>query len=62
MKGTFIMGNNLFYSKRNAKKDNNKLDFRQKKENTLASLYEVENFLFNYKNFIKYVKLYRLFR
>jgi len=63
MKGTFIMENNLFYSKRNVKKENDKkFDFKQKKENTLASLNEVENFLFNYKNFIKYVKLYKLFK
>ena len=39
-----------------------KFDFKKKKENTLASLNEVENFLFNYKHFIKYVKLYNWFR
>lgn len=36
--------------------------FKKKKENTLASLNEVENFLFNYKHFMKYVKLYKFFR
>lgn len=59
------MENNLFYSRGNKPSDNpkkNKFDFKRKKENTLASLNEVENFLFNYKHFIKYVKLYKLFR
>mgnify|MGYP005765378893 FL=1 len=59
------MENNLFYSRGNCKNKNtnkNKLDFKQKKENTLTSLNEVENFLINYKHFIKYVKLYKLFR
>ena len=59
------MENNLFYSRRNCKNKNtnkNKLDFKQKKDNTLTSLNEVENFLINYKHFIKYVKLYKLFR
>jgi len=59
------MENNLFYSRGNTShKDTkkNKFDFKKKKENTLASLNEVENFLFNYKHFIKYVKLYKLFR
>lgn len=59
------MENNLFYSRGNCKNKNvkkNKLDFNQKKENTLTSLNEVENFLINYKHFIKYVKLYKLFR
>ena len=53
------MNNNLFCSKNNCK---NKFNFNRKKENTLTSLYDVENFLYNYKNFIKYVKLYKLFR
>ncbi len=58
------MENNLFYSRGNKpqNKKNSKFDFKKKKENTLASLYEVENFLFNYKNFIRYVKLYKLFK
>lgn len=62
------MENNLFYARGNFQKNTeenskkNKFDFKQKKENTLASLNEVENFLFNYKHFMKYVKLYKLFR
>lgn len=42
--------------------NNKKFNFKNKKENTLASLYEVENFLFNYKNFVKYIKLYNWFK
>lgn len=53
------MDNNVFFSNRKCKKS---FDFQKRKENTLASLNEVENFLFNYKHFIKYVKLYKLFR
>ena len=58
------MENNLFYSRGNKNQNcnNSKFNFKKKKENTLASLYEVENFLFNYKNFIRYVKLYKLFK
>ena len=60
------MENNLFYSRgtnnQKYKYKKNKIDFRKKKENTLASLNEVENFLFNYKHFIKYIKLYKLFK
>ncbi len=58
------MESNLFYSRGNNKKDikKDKFDFKKKKENTLSSLYEVENFLFNYKHFAKYVKLYKLFK
>lgn len=57
------MENNLFYSRGNEKKEKSKkFDFKKKKENTLASLNEVEHFLFNYKHFMKYVKLYKFFR
>lgn len=57
------MENNLFYSRGNHKNTkNDKFDFKIKKENTLNSLLEVENFLFNYKHFIKYIKLYKLFK
>ncbi len=54
------MDNNLFY-KRNTDKPN-KVSFKQKKENTLNSLSEVERFLHNYKHFMKYVKLYKFFK
>ena len=63
------MGNRLFYTRNNnqdnreLKRGNNyKLTFKQRKENTLSSLNEVENFLFNYKHFMKYVKLYKFFK
>lgn len=56
------MNNNLFYSRNQNQKSNNKVTFKQRKENTLASLNEVENFLFNYKHFMKYIKLYKLFK
>lgn len=58
------MENNLFYSRGTEKKEGKKgkFDFKKKKENTIASLNEVENFLFNYKHFIKYVKLFKLFK
>lgn len=57
------MDNNLFYSRGNQEtKKKKKFDFKAKKEKTLASLNEVENFLFNYKHFMRYVKLYKFFR
>ena len=62
--GGFTMQGNLFYSKNNNcnKKNIKNGNFKIKKENTLSSLYEVENFLSNYKHFIKYIKLYNLFK
>lgn len=58
------MENNLFYSKGSSKKNsgNKNFNFKSKKEKTLSSLNEVENFLINYKNFMKYVKLYNWFK
>lgn len=56
------MNNNIFYSRNENLKTNNKISFKEKKEKTLSSLKEVENFLFNYKHFIKYIKLYKLFK
>lgn len=58
------MENNLFYSRKTdaSETKKTKFDFKQKKENTLNSLNEVENFLFNYKHFMRYIKLYKLFR
>ena len=61
-----IMENNLFYSRKNNNnynnKINNKVTFKKRKENALASLGEVENFLSNYKHFMRYIKLYKFFR
>lgn len=57
------MENNLFYSRNKSQKPKSeKVSFKKRKENTLASLNEVENFLFNYKHFMRYVKLYKLFK
>lgn len=56
------MENNLFYKRGNVQNKSEKLSFKKRKENTLASLNEVENFLFNYKHFMRYVKLYKFFR
>ena len=56
------MENNLFYKRGNPKKKPEKISFKKRKENTLASLNEVENFLFNYKHFMRYVKLYKFFK
>ncbi len=57
------MENNLFYSRGSKENERpKKVNFKKRKENTLTSLNEVENFLFNYKHFIKYVKLYKLFK
>lgn len=56
------MQNNLFYSRYSSKKKPEKIPFKKRKENTLASLNEVERFLGNYRHFMKYVKLYRFFR
>ena len=59
------MESNLFYSRGNKKEENSKkkkFDFRTKKENTLNSLNEVEHFLYDYKHFVKYMKLYKWFK
>lgn len=58
------MESNLFYSRgRNkGRKTPKKLCFKERKENTIASLNEVEHFLSNYNNFITYIRLYKLFR
>lgn len=56
------MENNLFYKRGNSPKKPEKISFKKRKENTLASLNEVENFLFNYKHFMRYVKLYKFFK
>ena len=57
-----IMNNNIFYSRNEKKTANNKISFKERKEKTLASLNEVENFLFNYKHFMKYIKLYKFLK
>ena len=39
-----------------------KFNFKKCKENTVKSLYEVEHFLNNYNQFIKYIKLYKILK
>lgn len=39
-----------------------KLNFKCCKDNTLCSLNEVEHFLRNFNGFMKYIKLYKLFK
>ena len=60
------MENSLFYSRGNNNKENKpkkkKFDFKAKRENTLNSLNEVEYFLHDYKQFSKYLKLYKWFK
>lgn len=51
--------NNLL-SQKNSK--NKKLNFAQKKENTISSLFEVEQFLGDFKNIWKYIKLYKILK
>jgi len=50
------MENNL------VKKENKKIDFIQKKENTVSSLFEVEYFLHNFKKIINTIKLYKILK
>lgn len=40
----------------------NKFNLKKCKENTVKSLFEVENFLNNYNQFIKYIKLYKILK
>lgn len=39
-----------------------KIDFNLYKKNTIKSLNDVEYFLNNFKQFSKYIKLYKIFR
>lgn len=39
-----------------------KFNFKEKKENTVHSLFEVEHFLCNFKNICKGIKLYKIIR
>ncbi len=48
-------------------RDNNcekkeKLNLKEKKENTIHSLFEVEHFLCNFKNICKGIKLYQIIK
>lgn len=49
-------------NKNNCSKNCPCFNFGQKKENTLCSLYEVENFLCHFSKVLKCVKLYCFFK
>lgn len=55
---------NLNYTeKRGAKQPHkNKVNFKNLKNNTMRSLNEIECFLNNFGNFLKYVKLYKILK
>lgn len=39
-----------------------KFDFKKKKDNTVNSLFEIEHFLRNFKQVVKGVKFYKVFK
>lgn len=39
-----------------------KINFSQKKENTINSLFEIEHFLCNVKHTLKYINLYKFLK
>ncbi len=43
-------------------KKGNKIDFIQKKDNTIHSLFEVEHFLCDFKKVLNTIKLYKILR
>ena len=47
---------------RGTEKPHEKFDFKNRKENTINSLFEVEHFLCNFKNVLKGVKLYHILK
>lgn len=47
---------------KNKIKKENKIDFIQKKDNTIHSLFEVEHFLCDFKKLINTIKLYKILK
>lgn len=47
---------------KNKTKKEKKIDFIQKKDNTIHSLFEVEHFLCDFKKLINTIKLYKIIR
>lgn len=43
-------------------KKEKKIDFNQKKDNTIHSLFEVEHFLCDFKKIVNTIKLYKILR
>lgn len=54
------MENNLI--KKESAEKKKKINFAEKKENTISSLFEVEHFLCNFKKLINTVKLYHILK
>ena len=48
--------------KPNSDKKAKKMDFKKLKNNTFNSLYDVEVFLRDFKQFSKYIKLYKILK
>ena len=48
--------------KHNSNKRSKKMDFKKVKKNTFDSLNEVEYFLRDFKQFSKYIKLYKILK
>ena len=55
------INNKLILQKEEIKKEK-KIDFIQKKDNTINSLFEVEHFLCNFKKLINTIKLYHILK
>lgn len=49
-------------SNRGENSENKKFNFKEKKENTVHSLFEVEHFLCDFRNICKGLKLYQILR
>ncbi len=53
---------NCNFPQNNKIKKEKKIDFIQKKDNTIHSLFEVEHFLCDFKRFINTIKLYKILK
>lgn len=60
LNSTKILKENLLEENTFASKE--KFNFAQKKNNTIKSLTEVENFLHDFKKIGKYIKLYKILK
>lgn len=61
-KANFFEDENRGEKKNPASKKRKKPNFKTMKKNTVKSLNDVEYFLNNFGNFVKYVKLYKLLK
>lgn len=46
----------------NKKEQKKNFDFKKRKDNTVKSLFEIEHFLRNFKQVVKGIKFYNVFR